>query len=129
MQVEDKELQNGSGTQVSDINKFINSYEMTRKLMKKMQNNKGGMKNMMKNMDINSLKGMKFQYNRIKNSIILKAIIAIAFEISSFYSETQIGEKKSGQATFLTDINFLNFNIKNIKGGKKHGKNKTTKGW
>ncbi len=60
MQVEDKELQNGSGTQVSDINKFINSYEMTRKLMKKMQNNKGGMKNMMKNMDINSLKGMKF---------------------------------------------------------------------
>lgn len=59
MQVEDKELQNGSGTQVSDINKFINSYEMTRKLMKKMQNNKGGMKNMMKNMDINSLKGMK----------------------------------------------------------------------
>ena len=60
MQVEDKELQNGSGTQVSDINKFINSYEMTRKLMKKMQNNKGGMKNMMKNIDMNSLKGMKF---------------------------------------------------------------------
>jgi len=50
----------GSGTQVSDINKFINSYEMTRKLMKKMQNNKGGMKNMMKNLDMNSLKGMKF---------------------------------------------------------------------
>ena len=48
MQVEDKELQNGSGTKVQDINKFINSYEMTRKLMKKMQNNKGGMKNMMK---------------------------------------------------------------------------------
>ena len=43
-----------------DINKFINSYEMTRKLMKKMQNNKGGMKNMMKNLDMNSLKGMKF---------------------------------------------------------------------
>ncbi len=60
MQVEDKELQNGSGTKVSDINKFINSYEMTRKLMKKMQNNKGGMKNMMKNLDANSLKGMKF---------------------------------------------------------------------
>ena len=50
----------GSGTQVADINKFINSYEMTRKLMKKMQNNKGGMKNMMKNLDMNSLKGMKF---------------------------------------------------------------------
>ena len=50
----------GSGTTVQDINKFINSYEMTRKLMKKMQNNKGGMKNMMKNLDMNSLKGMKF---------------------------------------------------------------------
>ncbi len=60
MRVEDKELQNGSGTKVSDINKFINSYEMTRKLMKKMQNNKGGMKNMVKNLDMNSLKGMKF---------------------------------------------------------------------
>ena len=72
--------------------------------MKKMQNNKGGMKNMMKGLDINSLKGMKFQYNRIKNSIILKAVIAIAFEISSFYSETQIGEKKSGQATFLNSF-------------------------
>ena len=50
----------GSGTTVQDINKFINSYEMTRKLMKKMQNNKGGIKNMMKNLDMNSLKGMKF---------------------------------------------------------------------
>lgn len=60
MQVEGKELQSGSGTTVQDINKFINSYEMTRKLMKKMQNTKGGMRNMMKNMDINSLKGMKF---------------------------------------------------------------------
>ena len=60
MQVEDKELQNGSGTTVQDINKFINSYEMTKKLMKKMQNNKGGVKNMMKNLDMNSLKGMKF---------------------------------------------------------------------
>jgi signal recognition particle GTPase len=60
MQVEDKELQNGSGTTVQDINKFINSYEMTKKLMKKMQTSKGGMKSMMKNLDINSLKGMKF---------------------------------------------------------------------
>lgn len=60
MQVEDKELQSGSGTTVQDINKFINSYEMTRKLMKKMQSNKGGMKNMMKNLDMNSLKGMNF---------------------------------------------------------------------
>ena len=60
MQVEDKEQQNGSGTTVQDINKFINSYEMTRKLMKKMQSNTGGMRNMMKNLDANSLKGMKF---------------------------------------------------------------------
>ena len=60
MQVEDKEQQSGSGTTVQDINKFINSYEMTRKLMKKMQSNKGGMRNMMKNSDANSLKGMKF---------------------------------------------------------------------
>ena len=50
----------GSGTKVQDINKFISSFEMTQKLMKKMQNNKGGMKNMMKNLDMNSLKGMKF---------------------------------------------------------------------
>ena len=60
MQVEDKEQQSGSGTTVQDINKFINSYEMTRKLMKKMQSNKGRMRNMMKNLDANSLKGMKF---------------------------------------------------------------------
>ena len=60
MQVEDKEQQSGSGTTVQDINKIINSYEMTRKLMKKMQSNKGGMRNMMKNLDANSLKGMKF---------------------------------------------------------------------
>ena len=60
MQVEDKEQQSGSGTTVQDINKFINSYEMTRKIKKKMQSNKGGMRNMMKNLDANSLKGMKF---------------------------------------------------------------------
>ena len=50
----------GSGTRVQDINKFISSYEMTGKLMKKMQNNKGGMKNLLKGMDPNALKGMKF---------------------------------------------------------------------
>ena len=50
----------GSGTKVQDINKFIDSFEMTKKLMKKMQNNKGGMKNMLKGMDMDSLKGMKF---------------------------------------------------------------------
>ena len=50
----------GSGTKVQDINKFISSYEMTQKLMKKMKNNKGGMKNMLKGIDTNALKGMKF---------------------------------------------------------------------
>ena len=50
----------GSGTKVQDINKFINSYEMTQKLMKKMQTGKGGMKNMLKGIDPKALKGMKF---------------------------------------------------------------------
>ena len=50
----------GSGTKVQDINKFISSFEMTQKLMKKMQNNKGGMKNMLKGIDPSTLKGMKF---------------------------------------------------------------------
>ena len=47
MQVVDKELQNGSGTSVQDINKFIKSFEMTKKMMKQMKNNKGGMKKLM----------------------------------------------------------------------------------
>ena len=50
----------GSGTKVQDINKFISSFEMTQKLLKKMQNNKGGMKNMLKGIDPSYLKGMKF---------------------------------------------------------------------
>ena len=33
---------------------------MTQKMMKKMQNNKGGLKNMMKGMDMDALKKMKF---------------------------------------------------------------------
>ncbi len=58
MQVEDKELQSGSGTSVQDINRFMTSFETTRKMMKKMQSDKG-MRNMMKNLDANDLKGMK----------------------------------------------------------------------
>ena len=50
----------GSGTKVQDINKFINSFEMTQKMMKKIQNNKGGMKNALKGIDMNSLKNMKY---------------------------------------------------------------------
>ena len=49
----------GSGTTVQEINKFMNSFEMTQKMMKKMQSNKGGMKNMLKNMNIDSLKNIK----------------------------------------------------------------------
>ena len=50
----------GSGTSVQDINKFIKSFEMTQKMMKQMKQNKGGMKNLMKNIDVNNLKNMKF---------------------------------------------------------------------
>ena len=49
----------GSGTKVQDINKFINSYEATQKMMKKMQSNKGGMRKMLKGMDMNDLKNFK----------------------------------------------------------------------
>ena len=41
----------GSGTTVQDINKFIKSYEMTQKMMKKLTNNKGAMKKMMRGLD------------------------------------------------------------------------------
>ena len=50
----------GSGTTVHDINKFIKSFEMTQKMMKKMQNNKGGMKKLMNSLDEASLKNFKF---------------------------------------------------------------------
>lgn len=60
MEVEDKELQNGSGTTVQDINKFMKSYEMTQKMMKQMKQNKGGMKKLMNSIDENALKNMKF---------------------------------------------------------------------
>ena len=48
----------GSGTTVQDVNKFIKSFEMTQSMVKKMKNQKGGMKKIMKNFDANSLKGM-----------------------------------------------------------------------
>ena len=53
----------GSGTTVQDVNKFMNSFEMTQKMMKQMKSNKGGMKKMMKNienMNPNDLKNFKF---------------------------------------------------------------------
>lgn len=41
----------GSGTTVQDINKFMNSFEMTQKMMKRFTNNKGAMRKMMKGLD------------------------------------------------------------------------------
>ena len=58
MQVVDKELLNGSGTSVQDINKFIKSFEMTQKMMKQMKN-KGGMKKFMNGIDENALRNFK----------------------------------------------------------------------
>lgn len=46
----------GSGTSVQEINKFMKSFEMTQKMMKQMQSNKGGIKKMMKNIDTKNFK-------------------------------------------------------------------------
>ena len=44
---------------MQDINRFMNSFEATKKMMKQMQSKKGGMKNALKGLDMNSLKGLK----------------------------------------------------------------------
>ena len=49
----------GSGTSVQQVNKFMNSFEMTQKMMKKMKTDKS-MKNMLKNIDTSNLKNFKF---------------------------------------------------------------------
>ena len=60
-----KRIAAGSGTTVQQINKFMDSFEMTQKMMKKMQGSKG-MKKMMKNFNglddfnVNDLKKFKF---------------------------------------------------------------------
>ncbi len=46
----------GSGTTVQQINQFMKSFEVTQKMMKKVQNGKGGLKNMMKNFNPNDIK-------------------------------------------------------------------------
>lgn len=48
----------GSGTTVQDINKFMKTFEMTQKMMKKFKNPKG-MKNIMKNLNLEDLKDLK----------------------------------------------------------------------
>lgn len=53
-----KRIANGSGLTVQEINKFMNSFEMTQKMMKKMQNEKG-FKNMLKGIDPKDLKNFK----------------------------------------------------------------------
>ena len=53
-----KRIADGAGVTVQDVNKFINSFEMTQKMMKKMQNDKG-MKNMLKGINPEDLKGFK----------------------------------------------------------------------
>ena len=47
----------GSGTSVQDINKFMKSFEMTQKMMKKMKDEKS-LKKMMKGLNPNDLKGL-----------------------------------------------------------------------
>ena len=53
-----KRIANGSGTQVHDINKFMESFEMTQKMMKQMQN-KGQMKKMMKGLKLDQMDEFK----------------------------------------------------------------------
>ena len=53
-----KRIADGARVTVQDVNKFINSFEMTQKMMKKMQNDKG-MKNMLKGINPADLKGFK----------------------------------------------------------------------
>ena len=45
----------GSGTTVEQINKFMKSFEMTQKMMKEMTSNKGAMRKMMKNMNLDNI--------------------------------------------------------------------------
>ena len=49
----------GSGTTVQEINKFMQTFEMTQKMMKKLQSDKGTMKKMMKGINPDDLKNFK----------------------------------------------------------------------
>lgn len=51
-----KRIANGAGVTVQEVNKFMNSFEMTQKMMKKIKTNKG-MKNMLKGINPEDLKG------------------------------------------------------------------------
>ena len=53
-----KRIAKGSGRQVSEINRFMDSFEMTQKMMKQMKN-KGNMRKMMKGLNLNNIKDFK----------------------------------------------------------------------
>ncbi len=53
-----RRIAKGSGTTVQDVNKFINSFEATQKMMKRMQNDKN-LKNILKNVNPEDLKKFK----------------------------------------------------------------------
>ena len=53
-----RRIASGSGTQVHDINKFMESFEMTQKMMKQMKS-KGGMKRMMKGLKLDQIDEFK----------------------------------------------------------------------
>ena len=53
-----KRIANGSGRQVSELNRFMESFEMTQKMMKQMKN-KGNMKKMMKGLNLDQIKDFK----------------------------------------------------------------------
>ena len=53
-----RRIANGAGVTVQDVNKFMNSFEMTQKMMKKMQNDKS-VKNMLKGINPEDLKKFK----------------------------------------------------------------------
>ena len=48
----------GSGTKVQDVNKFMNSFEQTQRIMKKMQSEKN-LNKMLKGLDANALKKLR----------------------------------------------------------------------
>ena len=53
-----KRIAKGSGRQVSEINRFMDSFEMTQKMMKQMKN-KGNMRKMMKGLNLDNIKDFK----------------------------------------------------------------------
>ena len=57
----------GSGTSVEQINKFMKSFEMTQKMMKEMTSNKGQMKRLMKNFDMENMNMDDFNIDDLKN--------------------------------------------------------------